>query len=288
MVKCIKNKVNGLNPYVHCCNKKIRYSKNIAYTYTTIWRVWKVYGNCCIHIHNDLTWWDMMCLSCSFLPFLLPHLQYSISTLFKGKAKQAGSIPSRVIEVQPSSAAWGSSASSISLATQEGGRAWLPARSGWCSGWCWWGCHSWTVWGAWSHCHSWQILVDSGMMRQPSTHFILGSCLFFNCFALNWLCWELKKVSDHPNLEPHSWRHLWNMFHCLIPTYIAVQHIPRTRSWVVFGNKPEEGPFNNLSPQVSHLPATTVPRKWNQLSCMKPFTVTFSFGQQGTTLSLFI
>jgi hypothetical protein len=62
------------------------------------------------------------------------------------------------------------------------------------------------------------------------------------------------------------------------------------RSQVLFGNKPEEGPFNNPSPQASHLPATTttVPKKWNQPSCMKPFTVTFSFGQQGTTLSLFI
>jgi hypothetical protein len=62
------------------------------------------------------------------------------------------------------------------------------------------------------------------------------------------------------------------------------------RSQVLFGNKPEEESFNNQPPQVSHLSATTTtaPQKWNQPSCMKPFTVTFSFGQQGTTLSLFI
>ena len=146
-----------------------------------------------------------MCLSCGFLPSLLPCLQYSISTLFRNKAKQAGSVPSRVIEVWPSSAAWGSSVSLISSATQEGGRASVPSLSGWCTGWCWWGCHSQTAWRPWSHCHSWwlllllvllflcgwkirnnekwgcllsctpqnsqwQILVDSGMMKQWSTH----------------------------------------------------------------------------------------------------------------------
>ena len=94
---------------VHHCNEKIRNSKNIVYMYATILSAQKVYGNHCIHVHNDLAWWDMMCLRCSFLPSLLPHLHYCVNTLFNHKAKHEGSVPCRVTVIQPSSSAWGSS-----------------------------------------------------------------------------------------------------------------------------------------------------------------------------------
>ena len=58
----------------------------VEYAYATISRVQRLYGNCCVRVRNDLVWWDMMCLRCSFLPSLLPRLQYSFSTLLKGKS----------------------------------------------------------------------------------------------------------------------------------------------------------------------------------------------------------
>src|SRR5690606_7701018 len=139
------------------------------------------------------------------------------------------------------------------------------------------------------------------MMRQPSTHIILGSCLFFDCFALNWFVWNCRK-----SRTILIWTQVAGAIYgtCCIAlsqpmkqcNIFCSQVFPGgllafvDRSQELFGNKPEEGPFNNLSPQVSHLSATTttVPQKWNWPSCMTPFTVTFSFGQQGTTLSLFI